>query len=185
MKKGKKSVILIVIVIGMLGFSANAWAQFPFYDIETFPVCYDSAGVRVTLQKVDLYVLGRDDIAKSLYFDRSGAEVVPADSLLLDGTCYEAVTDTIVLATTFESSFAGGDYTINENTWDVISIVNLGVTTQLVTVQGGAIRMLPGERYLFVSSFDEQKRLVLRNPEIEISQGVAGVNNLRVYMERK
>ena len=177
-----KGYLIVIILLGVLG---PVWAQFPFYDIETFPVCYDSAGVRVTLQKVDLYVLGRDDIAKSIYFDRSGNQVVPADSLLLDGPCFEAVTDTIVLATTFEGSFAFAPYTINEDTWDIVSIVNLGATTHLVTVQGGAIRMLPGERYLFESSFDEQKRLVLRNPEIVISQGIAGVNNLRVYMERK
>lgn len=180
-----KSAKSFLIVINLLGILSPLWAQFPFYDIETFPVCYDSAGVRVTLQKVDLYVLGRDDIAKSLYFDRSGTEVVPADSLLLDGPCFEAVTDTIALISTFESSFSISNYTINEDTWDVVSIVNLGATTQLVTVQGGAIRMLPGERYLFTSSFDEQKRLVLRNPEIVISQGIAALNNLRVYMERK
>lgn len=169
----------------MLGLMAPAWAQFPFYDIETFPVCYDSAGTRITLQKVDLYALGRNDIPKSLYFDNVGTQYFPADSLLFDGPCYEYVTDTIVLVETYESSLSIAPDTIPENTYDLVSINNIGYTTHTIDVQGGTMRLLPGERYLFAASFDEKKRQYVRNPRIIISQGTVGINNMRVYMERK
>jgi len=180
-----KNVKGFLIVIISLGIGAPLWAQFPFYDIEVTQVCYDSVGTRTTLNKVDLYVLGRDDIGKSIYFDRDGNTVVPADSLLLDGPCFEAVTDTIARVVTFEDAINLADYNISEDTYDIVSIVYLGYGTGLLFVQGQSMRMLSGESYRFVSSFDEQQRRVLRNPAIVISQGTAVEDYWRVYMERK
>lgn len=163
-------------------------ARAQFYDIELMPVCMDSAGIRTNLASVQLYVMGRNsfDVVYQFYFDESGNKIVPGGGVTIyDSPCADVVTEDTVAAVTFESSFSIAPYTINADTYDIISIVNLGSTTHLVTVNGGAIRMLPGEAYYFHSTFDEYTRIQTRNPEIVISQGIGGENNLRVYLEPK
>lgn len=184
---GMKNVRVLYLYLGiMLALASPASAQ--FYDIELMTVCMDSAGVRTNLASAQLYVLGRNgfDVVFQYYFDETGAKVVPGGSVTIyDSPCEDIVTEDTVAVVTFESSFAGGVYTIPEATYDIISIVNAGATTHTIFVNGGAMRLLPGEAYYFYSTFDEFSREQTRNPEIEISQGVASVNNLRVYLEPK
>lgn len=184
MKNGKKILSLFVFLI----LATGAWAQFPFYDLETQTVCQDSAGTRQNLVKVNLYILGRSDIVSTLYFDVDGSQVVPGGGVTVyDAPCWEVIQEDTVGVLTFESAFSSADYTIQGNTYDEVSIVNLGSTTHLITFQasGGTMRLLPGEAYYFHSSFDEYSRKKMRNPTIVISQGVTGINYLRVYAEAK
>jgi len=177
--------LLILLVFGM-ALATTARAQ--FYDIELMPVCMDSAGVRTNLASVQLYVLGRNsfDVVYQFYFDETGTKVVPGGGVAIyDSPCEDIVTEDTVQVVTFEDPFSISDYTIPADTYDIISIVNLGETTHLLTFAGGTMRLLPGEAYYFHSTYDEYKQEVTRNPEIVISQGVANINNLRVYMERK
>jgi hypothetical protein len=187
MKKDK--VWSFLIVISLIGLSpAIAWAQFPFYDIELEPVCADSSGELTTLYSAQLYVLGRNgfDVVYQYYFDETGNKVVPGGGVTISaGPCWEQVTEDTTSQITFESAFSISDYTIPADTYDYISIVNLGGTTHLITFPGGQMRMLPGETYFFRSHYDAFYRKRMRNPTIVISQGVAGINNLRVYAEAK
>lgn len=178
---------LIIAVFGILS-PVTAWAQFPFYDIELEPVCADSAGTQTTLYSAQLYVLGRNgfDVVYQYYFDQAGNKVVPGGGVTITpGGCWEQVAEDTAQVLTFESAFSLADYTIPGDTYDFVSIVNLGGTTQLITLPGGQLRMLPGEAYYFRSHYDEFYRKRMRNPTIVISQGVAGLNNLRVYAEAK
>ncbi len=189
MKKGKLWSFLIVAAFGILS-PAIAWAQFPFYDIELEPVCADSAGTQTTLYSAQLYVLGRNgfDVVYQYYFDQAGNKVVPGGGVTITpGGCWEQVAEDTAQVLTFESAFSIADYTIPGDTYDFVSIVNLGETTHLVTfpASGGTMRLLPGEAYYFRSQYDHFSRKQMRNPTIVISQGVSGVNNLRVYAEQK
>jgi len=164
--------------------------QFPFYDIELQPVCQDSAGVKTNLVSAQLYILGRNgfDVAYQYYFDESGTKVVPGVGVTLTpGYCSEVITEDTIQLITFESAFSISDYTIPGDTYDEVSIVNLGETTHLITfpASGGTMRLLPGEAYYFHSSYDHFYKKQMRAPTIVISQGVAGVNYLRVYAEQK
>lgn len=184
MKSGK--VLRFVLLIGLLALASTSRAQ--FYDIEVQTVCMDSAGIRTNLASAQLYVLGRNgfDVVYQYYFTEDGTKVVPGGGVTIyDSPCSDVILEDTVAAVTFEGSFSFAPYTIPAATYDVISIVNLGATTHLVTVNGGAMRMLPGEAYYFYSTFDEYTREQTRNPEIVISQGIAAINNLRVYLEPK
>lgn len=182
--KSVKNHLLTLLIVGALAPMARA----QFYDIELQAVCMDSAGVRTNLASAQLYVLGRNgfDVVFQYYFDETGQKIVPGGGVTIyDSPCEEVIGEDTVAVVTFEGSFSISDYTIPEATYDIISIVNLGATTHLVTVNGGAMRLLPGEAYYFESTFDEYTREQTRNPEIVISQGIAVLNNLRVYLEPK
>ena len=188
MRQDKMWSFLIVILLGLS--PAIGWAQFPFYDIELEPVCADSSGELTTLYSAQLYVLGRNgfDVVYQYYFDAQGNKVTPGGGVTISpGPCWEQVTEDTAQVLTFESAFSIANYTIPGDTYDYVSIVNQGGTTHLITFpgSGGTMRLLPGEAYYFRSHFDEFYRKRMRNPTIVISQGVAGLNNLRVYAEAK
>lgn len=187
MKRGKCSILIVTLFMAL---GPAAWAQFPFYDIELQPICQDSAGVQTTLTSAQLYVLGRNgfDVVYQYYFDESGNKVVPGGGVTISpGPCADVISQDTAQLITFESAFSIADYTIPGDTYDFISIVNLGYTTHLITfpASGGTMRLLPGEAYYFRSQYDHYARKQMRNPTITISQGVAGINNLRVYAEQK
>ena len=167
----------------------NLAAQFPFYSVETTTVCADSAGVQSTLIGLNLYTMGRTETYFLFYIDPQGNKVVPGGSVTIyDSPCWEIIQGAEADAITFENSFPaiGGDYTIAANTYSSITIVNTGASNHLVTVDGGAMRLTPGEHYYFFSEFDPVDRLWKANPEIIIyGTGTIGITNLRVYLQPK
>lgn len=172
----------------LVALAHDAKAQFPFYDIELQPVCMDSAGVQTTLTSAQFYVLGRNgfDVWQQFYFQEDGTKVVPGVGVTIyDAPCWEVITQDTAQVLSFESSIPVSAYTIPADTYDVVSIVNLGYDTHTVTVGNAQVfRMLPGERYIFRSTYDEYSRKVLRNPTIVLAVGTV-LNNLRVYAEAK
>jgi len=166
---------LFILLIGTLALGGSLSAQ-PFYDVEVFPVCYDSAGTQVSLQSYNLYVMGRNDVVHRLYIDEDGDKVVPGGgATLYDVPCSHVITADTAAVVFGESSFALGPwYIIPADTYDIVSLYNAGIANQTVLISGNSYRMVPGESYNFVSTFDEETGEVVRNPTISITNGVTG-----------
>lgn len=175
-----------VLLFLVIGWGGSLTAQ-PFYDIEVFPVCYDSAGIKTSLQSYNLYVMGRNDVVHRLYIDEDGDKVVPGGgATLYDVPCDHVITSDTATVIFGESSFALGPwYIIPADTYDIVSLYNAGISTQTVFIQGQSYRMFPGEHYNFVSTFDEQTGEVKRNPTISITNGINTENYIKYYLEQK
>jgi hypothetical protein len=175
--------LFIFMMIGLAPLSGQG--LLPIYDIETFPVCYDSAGVRTNLQSYNLYVMGRSEPVFQYYIDQDGDVITPDTAqTVYDAPCWEVITEIEANSITVEATYAAG-FTFAANTYDIVEIVNLGYQTHNILIDGLSNRLLPGERYSFRATLDPITNEWRLNPEIEITSGTVGQNNLRVHYQFK
>lgn len=157
----------------------------PFFDMETFPVCMDSAGVKTNLVSINVYSLGTSKVLFQSYVDYEGNKVVPGGSVTVyDALCADVVAEDTLTLTTFESSLVGG-YTINAGLYELVTIQNIGYENHDMLVASQAFRLRPGESYIFRSYLNPFTGMITRNPGIVISPGVLNKNNLRITLENK
>ncbi|MEO1715148.1 MAG: hypothetical protein AAFU60_17600 [Bacteroidota bacterium] len=181
MKRGKKQIYYITL-FALLGLGVPSTAQ-PFFDMETFPVCYDSVGVKQNLVSVNVYSLGTSKVLFQSYVNQTGQKVVPgAGTTIYDAPCYEAITEDTLNIVTYESSIPF-ETTIAEGLYERVMIQNIGLENQNINVDGLPIRMRPGEYYSFTSTVNPVTNVITRNPAIVLSVGTLGENNLRVTLE--
>jgi hypothetical protein len=175
--------LFLIVCFSALGLIASAQ---PFYDIEAFPVCYDSAGTQTSLQAYNLYVMGRNDVVHRLYIDEDGDKVVPGGgATLYDVPCSNVITADTVRTIAFESPLIAGDYVIAADEFNLVSIANEGYTTHVIEISGQSFRINAGTHWTFQTRYDHEQQEQSRNPLIRLKQGGSiSENKLRVYCER-
>ena len=183
MWNAKKQIYLFTL-FALLGLGVPSTAP-PFFDMETFPVCYDSAGVKQNLVSVNVYSLGTSKVLFQSYVNQTGQKIVPgAGTTVYDAPCYEVITEDTLTINTFESPIPLA-FTLNAGLYERIMIQNIGYDNQTLLINGISLRLRPGEYYLFTSILNPVTRIITRNPQIEVQPGIVGKNNLRITTETK
>lgn len=177
-----KKQFYLLILFALLG-APSASAQ--FFDMEPFPVCYDSAGVKQNIIAINVFSLGSAKVLFQSYVTQTGQKIVPgAGSTIYDAPCYEVITEDTLSIVTYESSIPIAT-TLAAGLYERVMIQNIGIDNHTLLVGGLSLRLRPGEYYSFTSILNPVSGVITRNPAIEIQPGILGKNNLRVTTENK